>query len=122
MESSNTYDTHDVWLVIPMSKALNWTKKPITIQALHYEKPNDFDEIEKFVGKENMFCTYLKYVGGEVVEAKFSIRTLEGYMIVSVGDYIIKGVNGELYPCKPDIFEKTYVFHSNVQEVDDATR
>ena len=37
------------------------------------------------------------------------INTLEGVMIANQGDYIIKGVNGELYPCKPDIFEKTYV-------------
>ena len=36
------------------------------------------------------------------------VRTLEGDMHAKVGDYIIKGVNGELYPCKPDIFEKTY--------------
>lgn len=36
------------------------------------------------------------------------IKTLEGDMKVNIGDYIIKGVNGELYPCKPDIFEKTY--------------
>lgn len=36
------------------------------------------------------------------------IETLEGTMRASVGDYIIKGVNGEFYPCKPDIFEKTY--------------
>lgn len=37
-----------------------------------------------------------------------TIRTLEGMMTASAGDYIIKGVNGEFYPCKPDIFEKTY--------------
>lgn len=36
------------------------------------------------------------------------IPTLEGTMIGRVGDWIIKGVNGEMYPCKPDIFEKTY--------------
>lgn len=36
------------------------------------------------------------------------VETLEGTMRASVGDYIIKGVNGEFYPCKPDIFEKTY--------------
>ena len=36
------------------------------------------------------------------------IETLEGTHHVSVGDYVIQGVNGELYPCKPDIFEKTY--------------
>ena len=36
------------------------------------------------------------------------IKTLEGTMVARTGDYIIKGVNGEIYPCKPDIFEKTY--------------
>lgn len=36
------------------------------------------------------------------------IETLEGVMHAEPGDYIIKGVNGEFYPCKPDIFEKTY--------------
>lgn len=36
------------------------------------------------------------------------IKTLEGKMHCSVGDYVVKGVDGELYPCKPDIFEKTY--------------
>lgn len=36
------------------------------------------------------------------------IDTLEGQMKANIGDWIIKGVNGELYPCKPDIFEKTY--------------
>jgi hypothetical protein len=36
------------------------------------------------------------------------IPTLEGEMMASIGDWIIKGVNGELYPCKPDIFAKTY--------------
>lgn len=36
------------------------------------------------------------------------IKTLEGVMKASEGDYIVKGVNGELYPCKPDIFIKTY--------------
>lgn len=39
---------------------------------------------------------------------KITIKTLEGEMEASYGDYIIKGVNGEFYPCKPDIFEKTY--------------
>lgn len=37
-----------------------------------------------------------------------TIHTLEGDMLAAPGDWIIKGVNGELYPCKPDIFEKTY--------------
>lgn len=39
---------------------------------------------------------------------QFIIHTLEGDMLASIGDYIITGVDGEQYPCKPDIFEKTY--------------
>lgn len=41
-------------------------------------------------------------------EVTLDIKTLEGLMHVSKGDYVIKGVEGEYYPCKPDIFEKTY--------------
>lgn len=41
-------------------------------------------------------------------EKEMFIETLEGKMHASAGDYIITGVNGEKYPCKPDIFEKTY--------------
>lgn len=55
-------------------------------------------------------------MGGDTIRVNYEdkdnpylkIETLEGIMKVSVGDYIIKGVNGEFYPCKPDIFEKTY--------------
>lgn len=41
-------------------------------------------------------------------DGSVDIETLEGTMHASIGDYIIQGVNGEIYPCKPDIFEKTY--------------
>lgn len=43
-----------------------------------------------------------------VMDKECTIRTLEGEMNANLGDYIIKGINGELYPCKPDIFDKTY--------------
>lgn len=43
-----------------------------------------------------------------IKQGKLLIETLEGTMEASQGDYIIKGINGEFYPCKPDIFEKTY--------------
>lgn len=42
------------------------------------------------------------------LKCQVEIPTLEGVMIGNLGDWIIRGVNGELYPCKPDIFEKTY--------------
>ena len=51
------------------------------------------------------------YYGAETCDlppCELYIETLEGTHHVSVGDYIIQGLHGELYPCKPDIFEKTY--------------
>ncbi len=52
-----------------------------------------------------------------VIEAK--INTLEGVMTVSPGDYIIRGVNGELYPCKPDIFAKNYELADDIDQGND---
>jgi hypothetical protein len=46
--------------------------------------------------------------GVEGPDCSVHIKTLEGVMVVSTGDYVIKGVQGEFYPCKPDIFEMTY--------------
>lgn len=56
-------------------------------------------EIDEFLGENE---------GLDKDNPYLKIETLEGIMKASVGDYIIKGVNGEFYPCKPDIFEKTY--------------
>ena len=44
------------------------------------------------------------------------VKTLEGEVIASIGDYIIKGVIGEFYPCKPDVFKKTYEKVENDEE------
>jgi len=55
-----------------------------------------------------------KFIGNKFMEnwatdgTFINIKTLEGGRRASLGDWIIKGVNGEFYPCKPDIFEKTY--------------
>lgn len=56
----------------------------------------------KAAGEFENYCWMVLHDGG------MDIPTLEGTMTASIGDYIIKGVNGEFYPCKPDIFEKTY--------------
>ena len=80
-----------------MSKPILFIKKPIVIEAIQFTGLN-FDEIEEFVGGD-----YGKNAKGESV-----IATLEGAMKISVNDFIIKGVNGEFYPCKPGIFKKTY--------------
>lgn len=72
-------------------------KKPVVIEAVQW-LGNNHNEVTAFQGG----CA--EYEGGKVV-----IQTLEGEMGADVGDWIIKGINGEFYPCKPDIFEKTYV-------------
>lgn len=74
-----------------------YRKKPVVIEAVQWTGEN-LDEIKEFCGE---FFNYA-HLGS------LSIFTLEGRHIASVRDYIIKGVAGEIYPCKPDIFEKTY--------------
>lgn len=74
-----------------------YCKRPIVIEAIRYNGENKV-EIQEFVG------AYLDST--EVGQLK--IFTLEGVMLANIGDYIIRGVNGEYYPCKPDIFKKTY--------------
>ena len=61
--------------------------------------------------KNMLYLSEIDNFMGGTVENKGTtlvIHTLEGDMEASIGDYIIKGVNGEFYPCKPDIFAKTY--------------
>ena len=76
-----------------------YRKKPVVIEAIQWTGDN-LNEIIKFMKFSNRTRT--------VYRDKIIIYTLEGAMTASIGDYIIKGVSGEFYPCKPDIFEKTY--------------
>ena len=71
-------------------------KKPVTIEAIQWNGEN-LSEIDEFTKNEV-----------KNHESVLIITTLEGDMYASLNDYIIKGVNGEFYPCKPDIFAKTY--------------
>jgi len=87
-------------------------KKPVVILAVQWTGGN-LKEIIDFTGKHPKFDTwfssweeYESYVKKD--RDIFKIITLEGTMEASPGDYIIRGVNGEHYPCKPDIFEKIY--------------
>ncbi|WP_164683492.1 hypothetical protein [Streptococcus hyointestinalis] len=75
---------------------MKYKKKPVEIEAIRFTGSN-YEEIREFIGK-NTLCSDLSIV----------IPTLEGDMVAQKGDYIIKGVQGEFYPCKPDIFEETY--------------
>lgn len=77
---------------------MRYRKKPIVIDAIQWTGEN-IDEVCEFVPQEIWNC---------ITDKKLDIRTLEGVMVVSNGDYIIKGIKGEFYPCKPDIFESSY--------------
>ena len=82
----------------------NYRKKPVTIEAILFEDNADcILAIHEFVGQETTKVNY-----EDKDNPYIKIETLEGTMKASVGDYIIKGVNGEFYPCKSDIFAKTY--------------
>ena len=81
-----------------------YRKKPVIIEAIQFEDNSDrIIEIHEFMGGDTIRVNY-----EDKNNPYLKIETLEGIMKASVGDYIIKGVNGEFYPCKPDIFEKTY--------------
>ena len=75
--------------------------KPCVIEAIQWNGDN-FDEIYKFTERKSR----LESINNERFE--LIVNTLEGKMIASRGDYIIKGLRGKFYPCKPDIFEATY--------------
>ncbi|MBV4423629.1 hypothetical protein [Clostridium tyrobutyricum] len=81
-----------------------YRKKPIVIEAVvFYAETSCMMKLSKFLPfKVEVFEEYGK--------KHFIIPTLEGAMRATEGDYIIKGVDGEYYACKPDIFEKTYDF------------
>lgn len=80
--------------------------KPVVKEAIRFT-PDNIEELKRFVGKDLIVGHSGCPVAGMQKES-YKIRTLEGDMLVSDGDYIIKGLRGEFYPCKPDIFEKTY--------------
>ena len=87
-----------------------YRKKPVVIEAIQWNGYN-FNEIKEFAkGYIDCELSYPPLGNGMTKKdiKNVKIKTLEGDMNASIGDYIIKGVDGEFYPCKPDIFEKTY--------------
>ena len=88
---------------------MKYRKKPVTIDAVQYKDGNFEAIIKMFPEAFDWKAELLERNGtGEGGRWKIEIPTLEGTIIASDGDYIIKGVKGEFYPCKPDIFEMTY--------------
>lgn len=87
-----------------MNLIANYTKKPVTIEAVQFA--DDADTISNIHGFTGADTTLVSYENPTAPVLK--IVTLEGVMTAQVGDWIIKGVKGEFYPCKPDIFDATY--------------
>lgn len=88
-----------------------YRKKPVVVEAVRWTGSN-LEEIRNFVGND-LIENYIEHFDIERTLIKqtlagIAINTLEGTMMVNYGDYVIKGVNNEFYPCKPDIFEQTY--------------
>jgi hypothetical protein len=92
---------------------MQYRKKPVIINAFQWTgRPDQTEDPEWIVDaikrKEVWFETGRDNPFLDAGECRMVIKTLEGNHIANVGDYIIQGVKGEIYPCKPDIFEMTY--------------
>ena len=84
---------------------MRYRKKPVVIEAVRWTGTIT-PEMEDLLGEVKVLPK-----GSSLL-----IPTLEGVMEARRGDYIIRGVNGELYPCKPDIFKKTYELLEEIKE------
>jgi phage-related protein len=80
-----------------------YRKLPVVVEAMQWTGRN-YDDAEAFIDVESFGYQEL----GDESGARVVISTLEGEMTAEPGDWIIKGIKGEFYPCKPDIFEATY--------------
>lgn len=75
---------------------MKYRKKPVVIEAFQWM----LDEVPDWCKKQEVYI--------DVDTCTAHIHTLEGVMAAKPGDWIIKGIKGEVYPCRPDIFEATY--------------
>lgn len=83
-------------------------KKPVVIEAVQWDGKN-WDDVMNFM--QEFHGNKLNYENAEEAAIKSGnlfIQTNEGVMTASTNDWVIKGIKGEFYPCKPDIFESTY--------------
>lgn len=85
---------------------MKFRKKPVVIEAIQWTGDN-LEEVKAFLG-EAFICEWM-------FDSTIGIKTLEGSLIGSLWDWVIRGVKGEKYPCKPDIFEATYEFVAEVR-------
>jgi hypothetical protein len=81
-----------------------YRKKPVVVEAIQYLGEENIFQVQEWF-KKNKSSRDLIY---KPETNEYYIKTLEGEYILTDGDYIIKGIKGEFYPCKPDIFHATY--------------
>jgi len=93
---------------------MKYRKKPVIIEAVQLTQYS-LDELYEFLGITNkgsfLDCGY----GIDPTDGQFKITTLEGVFVANIGDYIIRDVKGEFYPCRNDIFLATYEKVEDVQ-------
>ena len=82
---------------------MKYRKKPVIIEAIKLIDGKSVDEMREVWGIDFVDVSEFDWTCNEM-----TIRTLEGRMKAIIGDFIIKGIKGEFYPCKSDIFEATY--------------
>lgn len=92
-----------------MRRPTKYRKKPVEIEAVRYLPGDDCNcvQVATFLGEDPSDACECQ-AGGSCADLPWAVDTLEGQMTASPGDWIIRGVKGEFYPCKPDIFEATY--------------
>lgn len=90
-------------LCFERSQKMKYRKKPIVIEAVQF-----VDTEESILKLSELGLDPVRIDYADLDNPILKIETLEGVMIATEGDYIIKGVQGEFYPCKPDIFAETY--------------
>ena len=102
---------------------MKYRKKPIVIEAFQYDGDLMNSDGEYYVPNWAVdafiddILLYDSQLNKNTPPYELYVDTLEGRMLINVNDYVIQGVNGELYPCKPDIFKKTYeVVEENKEE------
>lgn len=87
---------------------MKYRKRPIVVEAYQMTVENGSLESEKkwpeWLASAHESCV----LGFDCATGLFRIKTLEGHLTVSWNDFIIQGIKGELYPCRPDVFEATY--------------
>lgn len=89
---------------------MKFRKKPVVIEAITFDELVNYGKMSDAPLHNGMPWTFT-YGGHPLTHENddcYLIPTLEGTMKLMRGDWLITGVNGEIYPCKPDIFEKTY--------------